>query len=144
MDAAAAHQLYGGQLIIVDMGTATTFDVVSKQGDHMGGAIAPGIRVAADALVTRTSMLPRVELLRPERAIGTNTVSAMQSGIIFGYVGLVEGIINRIQHELTEKARVVATGGLATIIARETKMIDILDPDLTLIGLRLIYYMNRT
>jgi len=143
VNAAAAHHLYGGPVIIADFGTATTFDTVSKEGDYLGGAIAPGIVTAAEGLFTRAAMLPRVELARPKHAIGTNTTSAMQSGIIFGYVGLVEGIVARIQQELGEKTRVVATGGYAEIIAKETKVIDVVNPDLTLIGLRLIYLMNK-
>lgn len=143
VDAAAAHHLYGGPLIIVDLGTATTFDTVSREGDYMGGAIAPGLSTAAESLFTRTAMLPPVELTRPPRVIGTNTVTAMQSGLVFGYIGLIEGIIARIQNELGVKARVVATGGYATLIAKETPAIDIINPDLTLVGLRLIYFMNR-
>jgi type III pantothenate kinase len=142
-DAAAAHHLYGGPVIIVDLGTGTTFGTVSKEGDYLGGAIAPGLRMAAEALYTHTAMLPRVELTRPERAIGTNTITAMQSGLIFGNVGLIEGIIARIQKELKTKAKVVATGGYAHLIAKETSVIDVVNPDLTLIGLRLIYLMNR-
>jgi type III pantothenate kinase len=144
VDAAAAHHLYGGPVIIIDFGTATTFDTVSKEGDYIGGAIAPGLSSAAEALFARAAMLPRVELTRPEHAIGTNTVTAMQSGFVFGYIGLVEGIITRIQNELGEKAKVVATGGFAGLIAKETSVIDVVNPDLTLIGLRLIYLMNRT
>ncbi len=140
---AAAHHLYSGSLIIVDVGTATTFDTVSKEGDFLGTAIAPGIATAAAALFARASALPRVELIHPKQAIGTNTIAAMQSGIVFGYVGLVEGIVARIQQELGEKAKVVATGGYAELIAKETSVIDIVNPDLTLIGLRLIYLMNR-
>ena len=113
VDAAAAHHLYGGPVIIVDLGTATTFDTVSKEGDYLGGAIAPGLSMAAEALFTHTAMLPRVELTRPAHAIGTNTITAMQSGLVFGYVGLIEGIIARIQKELKAKAKVVATGGYA-------------------------------
>jgi type III pantothenate kinase len=143
VNAAAAHHLYSGPVIIVDIGTATTFDTVSGEGDYLGGAIAPGINTAAEALFMRTAKLPRVELVRPAHAIGRNTISAMQSGLVFGYVGLVESIINRIQAELKEKARVVATGGYASLIAGETSIIDIINPDLTLIGLRLIYMMNR-
>ena len=143
VNAAAAHHLYGGPVIIADFGTATTFDTVSKEGDYLGGAIAPGIVTAAEGLFTRAAMLPRVELTRPKHAIGTDTTSAMQSGIIFGYVGLVEGIVARIQQELGEKTRVVATGGYAELIAKETNIIDIVNPDLTLIGLRLIYLMNK-
>ncbi|HUV75222.1 MAG TPA: type III pantothenate kinase [Dehalococcoidales bacterium] len=143
VNAAAAHHLYGGPVIITDLGTATTFDTVSKEGDYLGGAIAPGIITAAEGLFARAAMLPRVELTRPKQAIGTNTISAMQSGIIFGYVGLVEGIVARIQQELEEKAKVVATGGYAELIANETSVIDTINPDLTLIGLRLIYLMNK-
>jgi len=143
VNAAAAHYLYGGPVIVTDMGTATTFDTVSKEGDYLGGAIAPGIITAAEALFTQAAMLPRVELTRPKRAIGTNTIAAMQSGIFFGYVGLIEGIVARIQQELGEKAKVVATGGVAELIAKETAVIDVVNPDLTLIGLRLIYLMNK-
>jgi len=144
VNAAAAHHLYGGPVIITDLGTATTFDTVSKEGDYLGGAIAPGIITAAEVLFTRAAMLPRVELTRPKHAIGTNTIAAMQSGIIFGYVALIEGMVARIQQELGEKAKVVATGGCAELIARETAVIDVVNPDLTLIGLRLIYLMNKT
>ena len=143
VDAAAAHHLYGGPVIVVDLGTATTFGIVSKEGDYIGGVIATGIATAAEALVTRTSQLPRVELTRPKRVIGTNTVAAIQSGIIFGYVGLVEGMVARIRDELREKATVVATGGYAELIANETAVIDKVNPDLTLVGLRLIYEMNK-
>jgi len=142
-NAAAAHHLYQGPIIIVDLGTATTFDVVSREGDYLGGAIAPGINTAAEALFRQASMLPRVELAAPKQAIGSNTASAMQSGIVFGYVGLIEGIVSRIQQELGGKAKVVATGGWADIIARETAVIESVNPDLTLIGLRIIYYLNR-
>jgi len=144
VDAAAAHHLYGGPVIITDFGTATTFDTVSKEGDYLGGAIAPGLTTAAESLFARAAMLPRVGLTRPEHAIGTNTIAAIQSGLIFGYVGLIEGIIARIEQELGEKARVVATGGYAELIAKETSVIDVVNLDLTLIGLRLIYLMNRT
>jgi type III pantothenate kinase len=142
-NAAAAHHLYGGPIIITDLGTATTFDTISKEGDYLGGAIAPGISTAAEALFMQAAMLPRVELARPKYAIGTNTITAMQSGIVFGYVGLIEGIVARIQEELDEKAKVVATGGYAELIAKEASIIDIVNPNLTLIGLRLIYMMNK-
>jgi len=142
-DAAAAYNLYGGPIIIVDMGTATAFDTVSKEGDYLGGALAPGMSMGAESLFTGTAMLPRVGLTRPEHAIGTNTITAMQSGLVFGYVGLIEGIIARILQELGEKARVVATGGYAELIAKETKVINVVNTDLTLIGLRLIYMMNK-
>jgi len=144
VNAAAAHHLYGGPLIIVDLGTATTFDTVSKEGDYLGGAIAPGIVTAADALFTRAAKLPRVEFVRPKQAIGTDTITAMQSGIVFGYVALVEGIVARIQKELGEKTKVVATGGYAELIANETSIIDVINPTLTLTGLRLIYLMNKS
>ena len=143
VNAAAAHYLYSGPIIIADLGTATTFDAVSEEGDYLGGAIAPGINTAAEALFTRAAMLPRVELVRPKQAIGTNTITAMQSGIVFGYVGLVEGIVARIQQELGGKAKVVATGGCAGLIAKETAVIDEVNPDLILVGLRLIYLMNK-
>ncbi|MDO8567985.1 MAG: type III pantothenate kinase [Dehalococcoidales bacterium] len=142
--AAAAHHLYGGPVIIADIGTAATFDTVSREGDYLGGAIAPGIGIAAEALFLRTAQLRRVELVRPKHAIGTSTVTAMQSGLVFGYVGLVEGIISRIQQELGEKAQVVATGGSAEFLARETTAINIVNPDLTIFGLKLIYAMNRS
>ena len=142
-NAAAAHHLYGGPIIITDLGTATTFDTISKEGDYLGGAIAPGIVTAAEALFTQAAMLPRVELVHPQWAIGTNTIAAMQSGIIFGYVGLIEGMVARIQQELGEKAKVVATGGFAELMAKETAVIDVVNPNLTLIGLRLIYLMNK-
>jgi len=143
-DAAAAHHLYGGPVIVVDMGTSINFDTVSKEGDYLGGAIAPGLSLAAESLFARTAMLPRVGLARPKNAIGTNTIAAMQSGLIFGYAGLIESIIGRIEQELGEKATVVATGGYAELMAGETKLIDDISPNLTLIGLRLIYMMNRT
>jgi type III pantothenate kinase len=143
VNAAAAHHLYGGPVIVTDLGTATSFDTVSKEGDYLGGAIAPGIMGAAEALFTRAAMLPRVELAHPKRVIGTNTIAAMQSGVIFGYVALIEGLVARIQQELKEKAKVIATGGYASLIAKETKVFDEINPDLTLIGLRLIYQMNK-
>jgi type III pantothenate kinase len=143
VNAAAAHHLYGGPIIITDLGTATTFDTVSKEGDYLGGAIAPGIAAAAEALFMQAAMLPRVELVHPKQAIGTNTITAMQSGIVFGYTALVEGMVARIQQELGEKTKVVATGGYAELIAKKTAIIDVVNPDLTLIGLRLIYLMNK-
>jgi type III pantothenate kinase len=142
-DAAAAHRLYSGPVIIIDLGTATTFGIVSKEGDYIGGIIATGIATAAEALFSRTAQLPRVELTPPKHVIGTNTVAAIQSGIIYGYASLVEGMIARIHKELGEKALVVATGGHAGLIAKETKAIDVVNLDLTLIGLRLIYEMNK-
>ncbi len=143
VNTAAAHHLYTGAVIVVDLGTATTFDIVSKEGDYLGGAIAPGPVTGAEALFERAAALPRVELLRPKHAIGTNTINAMQSGIIFGYVGLIEGIVARIEKELGEKTTVVATGGYATLFASETPVINVTNPDLTLVGLRIIYLMNK-
>jgi type III pantothenate kinase len=142
-DAAAAHHLYGGPVIIIDLGTATTFGIISKDGDYIGGIIATGIATAAEALFTRTAQLPRVELAHPKHVIGTNTVAAIQSGIIYGYASLVEGLLARIQKELGGKAKVVATGGYAKLIAKETTAIDVVNLDLTLIGLRLIHEMNK-
>ena len=144
VNAAAAHHLYEGPVIITDLGSATTFDAVSREGDYLGGAIAPGINMAAEALSARTAMLPRVEMIPPKQAIGTSTVAAMQSGLIFGYVGLVEGIVTRIKSELGGKATVVATGGYAEIFAKQTKIIDVVNPDLTLIGLKIIQSMNKS
>jgi len=144
VNAAAAHSLYNEPLIIVDMGTATTFDTVSREGDYLGGAIAPGIMMAAEALFTRPAQLYRVQLAAPKKAIGTNTISAMQSGIIFGYTSLVEGMVARIQRELPEKARVIATGGYASLILNETNVIDAVSPDLSLIGLEIINRLNGT
>jgi type III pantothenate kinase len=143
VNAAAAHRLYGGPLVVIDFGTATTLDAVSKEGDYLGGAIAPGILISAEALFEHAAKLPRVELTKPEKAIGRNSVNAMQSGIIFGYVGLIEGIVARMKTELGGNVKVIATGGLADVIARETEVVDALEPDLTLVGLRLIYELNE-
>jgi type III pantothenate kinase len=140
---AAAHQLYEGYLIIVDLGTATTFDTVTKNGEYTGGAIAPGFQTSAEALVARTALLHRVKLTRPAKAIGTNTDTAMQSGIVFGYIGLIEGMVNRIQKELPEKAKVVATGGYLDILAGETGIVDYINPNLILTGLKMVYAMNK-
>ena len=142
VNAAVAHRLYGGPLIVIDFGTATTLDAVSEDGDYLGGAIAPGIGISSEALFEHAAKLPRVELVRPKQAIGRNTITAMQSGIIFGYVGLIEGIVTRMRKELGGEVKVIATGGLADIIAKETNVIDALEPDLTLTGLRLIYELN--
>jgi len=143
VDAAAVRTLYGVPACVVDFGTGTTFDAVSAEGHYLGGAIAPGIGIAAQALFERTAKLPRVELSRPPSAIGRNTVHAMQSGLLFGYVGLVEGMVARFKRELGPETRIVATGGLAEIIAKETDVIDIVDPWLTLHGLRIVYDLNR-
>jgi type III pantothenate kinase len=143
VDAAAVQKLYGGPACVVDFGTATTFDAISEEGDYLGGAIAPGIGIAAEALFLRTAKLPRVDLQRPPSAIGRNTVHAMQSGLLFGYVSLVEGMVTRFRSELGPEMKVIATGGLAEVVAKETTIIDIIAPWLTLDGLRLIWLMNR-
>jgi type III pantothenate kinase len=141
---AGALSIYKAPIIIVAMGTATVFDTISKDKEYLGGAIAPGIAIAAEALYARTAALPRVELVRPKKAIGTNTIAAMQSGIVFGYTGLIDGVVTRIQEELGEKATVVATGGYASVIAKEARTIDKINPNLTLIGIKVIYDANRS
>lgn len=143
VNAVAAHKKYGGSLIIIDFGTATTFCVVNEKGEYLGGAIAPGIKISTDALVARAAKLPRVELIKPKNLIGKNTVASMQSGIIYGFVGQVEGIVNRLKKEIGSDTTVIATGGLAKIIADETDVVDIIDDLLTLDGLRIIYEINR-
>ncbi len=143
VNAAAAYQLYGGPIIIVDFGTATTFCAVSEKGEYLGGAICPGIKISAEALFQRASKLPRVELAKPPRVIGSDTVSAMQAGILFGYAGLVDGIVDRMKKELSSKSKVVATGGLAELVAPETRSIEEIRPQLTLEGLRLLYKINN-
>lgn len=143
-DAAAAYSLYGGPVIIVDFGTATTVNAISKAGEFLGGAIAPGIWIAMEALFRRTSMLQRIDLVKPKAAIGKNTVHSMQSGLVNGYTGLVEGLITKIQEEIGGKARVVATGGSANLIAPETKLIETVNPDLTLVGLQIIHDLNES
>ena len=144
-DAVAAIKLYGPPpLILVDLGTATVFDAISAEGDYLGGAIAPGIGIASEALYERAAKLYPVELQRPLSAVGKNTVSAMQSGILFGFVGLIEGMVARFKKELGPDTRVIATGGWAEVLARETAVIDAVDLDLTLTGLRLIYEANRS
>jgi type III pantothenate kinase len=144
VDAAAAYKLYGGPACIIDFGTATTFDAISQDGDFLGGAIAPGIRVAAEALFQRASKLPKVDLIRPPAAVGRNIAHSLQSGLLFGYIGLVEGIAGRFCAELGEDTKVIATGGLAELIAKETKVISILAPWLTLDGIKIVHDLNRT
>jgi type III pantothenate kinase len=142
----AAHMRYGGPAIVIDFGTATTFDVVSPEGEYLGGAIAPGLRVASDALFRLTAQLRRIELVAPRSSIGKNTNNAMQSGVVWGYVGLVEGLVTRIKADMGEmgsNAKVIATGGLARLIAAHTDCMDIVDPNLTLDGLRMIYDLNK-
>lgn len=143
VDAVAVQHLYGGPACVVDFGTGTTFDAISAEGDYLGGAIAPGIGIAADALFQRAAKLPRVDLITPPSVIGRNTPHAIQSGLIFGYVGLVEGMVARFREELGPDMKVISTGGLTEIIARETDVIDIVAPWLTLDGLRIIWDMNQ-
>ena len=141
-DAVAAYERVRGPCIIVDFGTATTFSSVSNEGDFLGVAIAPGIEVASEALSSETAQLPRVSLVPPPRAIGTNTVHSMQSGLLFGYIGLVEGLVERIRKELGVGVKVIGTGGLSTVLAPHTGVFDFIDPELTLEGIRLICERN--
>ena len=143
VNAVAAYRLYGGPACIVDFGTATTFDALSSSGEYLGGAIAPGVRMAAEGLFRGTAKLPRIDLQRPPKAIGSNTVDSMRSGILFGYVGLVEGMVARFRRELGGNMRVIGTGGLARVIAAETEIIETVDVWLTLKGLRMIYELNE-
>ncbi|MEJ5224972.1 MAG: type III pantothenate kinase [Anaerolineales bacterium] len=142
-DAVAIMHLYGGPACVIDFGTATTFNAVTAEGDYLGGAITAGVNLAAEALYTRAAKLPRIDLQRPPSVIGRNTVHAMQSGLLFGYVCMVEGMVARFREELGPAMKVVATGGLAEVIARETPVIQHIAPWLTLDGLRLIWEMNR-
>ena len=143
VNAAAVVALYGGPAIVIDFGTATTFDVVSATGEYKGGAIAPGINIAHDALVSRAARLHKVDLCPPPDPVGTNTIHAMQSGIFWGYVALVEGLVSRIKTSMnTENIKVIATGGLAPLFNEHTTVIDTIAPELTLDGLRIIYELN--
>jgi type III pantothenate kinase len=139
----AAFEALGGPSIVVDMGTATTFDVISRKGEFLGGAIAPGLRISADALFSRAARLPRVDIKRPGKVIGTNTVDNMQIGLYYGYIGLVDGILERMIAELGNETKVVATGGLAKLIAGGSKYIGSVDDMLTLTGLRIVYERNQ-
>lgn len=143
VNAVAAHHRVGGAVIVVDFGTATTFDCISDKGEYLGGAIAPGMEISASALFSRAAKLPRAEIARPPRAIGRNTVHSMQAGIVFGYVGLVDGLVERLRSEIGADCAVIATGGLAHLIEPESKTIDDIDEYLTLEGLRLLYERNK-
>jgi type III pantothenate kinase len=138
----AAFEKYGGPCIVVDFGTATTFDAVSKKGEYMGGVIAPGIGISAQALFEHTARLPRVDIRKPSKIIGSNTVASIQSGLFFGYLGLVDGILERLLEQLGTDTNVVATGGLAKMIGEHSKYIKTVDDLLTLDGLRIIWERN--
>jgi type III pantothenate kinase len=142
VNAVAAHDLYGGPLMVLDFGTATTFDVVDGAGDYLGGVISPGINLSLEALHMAAAKLPRIAVERPERVIGNNTLTAMRSGIFWGYVGLIEGIANRIQEEYGAPMKVIATGGLATLFGAATPIISEVDQELTIRGLYMIYKAN--
>lgn len=143
VNAVAAVQRYGGPIVVADFGTATTFDCINGAGDYVGGVIAPGYQISAEALFTRTSKLPRIELDRPRKVIGTNTVHSMQAGLFWGYVGLVDGLAARCKAELGSGTRCIATGGLANVIAAESQEIERVDEFLTLVGLRILFDLNR-
>lgn len=143
-NAVAAYELYGGPCIYIDFGTATTFGVVSQKGEFLGGAICPGIKLSSESLVEQTAKLPRFELIRPESVIGRNTITNLQSGIIFGHVGMVTYLIKKMKEEINAPgAKVIATGGMALLVSDETGAIDVLDGLLTLKGLRILYEKNR-
>lgn len=140
----AAYEAYGGPTIIVDFGTATTFDLVTENAEYVGGVIAPGLTISAEALFARAARLPRVDIRRPPHVIGTNTVVNMQSGIYFGYLGLVDGLLARMKREVTGLKRVIATGGLASLFEEDSEHIDEVDSELTLKGLKIIHDRNRS
>jgi len=143
VDAVAAIAKYGAPCVVVDFGTATTFNAINAKGEYMGGAITPGIMISSEALFARTAKLPRVDIKRPHKVIGSSTVEAMQSGLYYGYAGLVDGVLEKMIEEIGSKPRVIATGGLAQLIATGSKFIELVDDTLTLEGLRLVYARTR-
>ena len=143
VNSVGAYEQFGGPLIVVDIGTATTFDIVADNGDYLGGVIAPGIGISSEALFQRAAQLPRVALVTPRTIICRNTVTAMQAGVIFGFVGQIDEIVRRIKAEMKQDMRVIATGGMAKMISRESKTIDKVDNFLTLTGLRVLYERNQ-
>lgn len=144
VNAVAAYEKYGGPITIVDFGTATTFCAISERGDYLGGVISPGIVISSEALFQKASKLPRVELVKPDKVLNKNTINSMQSGIIYGYVGMVDYIVEKMEEELGVKSKeVIATGGLSSVIASESKMITKIEKMLTLEGLRIIYEKNK-
>ncbi len=143
VDVVATKRLYGGPACVVDFGTATTFDAMDAAGNYLGGAIAPGIGISADALVKYTSQLPRVDLQAPPSVIGKNTIHAMQSGLLFGYTAMVEGMVEKFRKQLGPEMKVIATGGLAELVSKQTHVLQVIAPWLTLDGLRMIWEMNR-
>lgn len=142
-DAVAVQQMYGGPACVIDFGTATTFNALDRDANYLGGAITAGINLAAEALSARTAKLPPIDLQRPPNVIGRNTIHAMQSGLLFGYVCMVEGMVARFRQELGQDTKVIATGGLSTVVAKETQVIQIIAPWLTLDGLRILWELNR-
>lgn len=146
VNAVAAYEKYGGPLIVVDLGTAITFDVINKKGEYLGGAITPGIKISADALFSRTSKLPKVEIIRPEKVIGKTTVNSIQSGLYYGYVGLIDNLVEKIVEELgigLDEIKVIATGGFSKLITEESKYVEKMDNMLTIEGLKIIYDRNK-
>jgi len=142
-DAVAVLKFYGGPACVVDFGTATTFNAITKEGEYLGGAITAGVNLAAESLFTHAAKLPRIDLQRPPSVIGRNTIHAMQSGLLFGYVSMVEGMVARFRSELGSDMKVIATGGMAEVIAKETQVVNFIAPWLTLDGLRMIWELNH-